>query len=160
MEAWKAALALPVAWALASPATAAGDARGILAYKDRKVEVRYAYLVRGPDAVTREPVRRLVLSARDLSAKIASCKTMSCTDSGLEEGISVNLVSGPRFNYWTVMNGQKIQYSGTEPYASLTAKVDDPARLAGTLRFDKTAAGGPNVDVEFDATLLKEVSAP
>ena len=33
-------------------------------------------------------------------------------------------------------------------------------RVPGALRFDKTAAGGPKVDVEFDAALVKEVSAP
>ena len=59
-----------------------------------------------------------------------------------------------------MQNDQLVQYSGTEPVASLAAKVDDAKRLAGTLRFDKTGAGGPKVDIEFDATLVKEVSAP
>ncbi len=144
----------------ALPAAAAGDAQGTVMSKGRTVEVKYAYLVKGPDAVTQQTIRRLILSGTDLSAKIAACKTMSCTDSGLGEGLSVNLESGPRMSYWMVMNGQKIQYSGTERYASLVVKSDDAKHLAGTLKFDGTGAGGPKVDVEFDAAMVKEVSAP
>jgi hypothetical protein len=58
------------------------------------------------------------------------------------------------------MNGQKVQYSGTEPVGSFAASADDARRIAGRLVFDKTAAGGPKVDVEFDAALVKELSAP
>lgn len=144
---------------MAGPASA-GDAKGTVKYKDRTADVKYAYLVKGPDSVTKQTIRRLILSTKDLSAKIAACKTMSCTDSDLDDGLSVNLESGPRLNYWMVMNGQKIQYSGTEPVGSLAAKTDDAKKLAGTLKFDKTGAGGPKVDVEFDAPMVKEVSAP
>ena len=35
----------------------------------------------------------------------------------------------------------------------------DPKRLAGTLAIDDAAAGGPKVDIEFAATLLKELTA-
>lgn len=148
-----------LAVALSGPA-AAGDAKGTVKYKDRTADVKYAYLVKGPDAVSKQTIRRLILSTKDLSAKIAACKTMSCTDGDLDDGLSVNLEPGPRFNYWMVMNGQKIQYSGTEPVGSLAAKTDDAKKLAGTLKFDKTGAGGPKVDVEFDAPMVKEVSAP
>jgi hypothetical protein len=72
----------------------------------------------------------------------------------------VNLDSGARFSYWMTLNDQMVQYSGTEPYAALAAKTDDPKRLVGTLKFDRTGSGGPKVDVEFDAVLVKEVSAP
>ncbi len=156
-----AAASLAVLFALAAaPANAAGEAKGTVDYKGRTTNVKYAYLVKGPDAVSKQTIRRLILSATDLSAKIAACKTMSCTDSDLGDGLSVNLEDGPRLNYWMVMNNQKVQYSGTEPKGSLATKADDAKRLAGTLRFDKTGAGGPKVDVEFDAALVKEVSAP
>jgi hypothetical protein len=154
-----AAVAVATLSMVASPAHA-GDAKGTVGYKGRNADVKFAYLVKGPDAVTKQPIRRLILSSKDLGAKIAACKTMSCTDSDLDEGLSINLEAGSRFNYWMVMNGQKIQYSGTEPTSSLTAKTDDAKKLAGTVRFDKTSAGGPKVDVEFDAPMVKEVSAP
>ena len=147
--------------ALAVPhAHAAGEAKGTVTSKTRTANVKYAYLVKGPDPVTKETIRRLILSTTDLSAKIASCTKMSCADGGLANGLMVNLDSGPRFSYWMTLNDQMVQYSGTEPYASLAAKTDDPKRLAGTLRFYKTGAGGPKVDVEFDAVLVKEVTAP
>jgi hypothetical protein len=139
---------------------AGNDAKGTLVYKSRTTSVKYAYLVKGPDVVSKQPIRRLILSATDIGAKIAACKSMSCTDSELGDGLSVNFDGSARFNYWMVQNDQLVQYSGTEPVASLAAKVDDAKRFAGTLRLDKTGAGGPKVDIEFDAMLVKEVSAP
>jgi len=148
-----------IAAVLSAPA-AAGDAKGTVVYKGRTADLKFAYLVKGPDAVTKQPIRRLILSTKDLGAKIAACTKMSCMDSDLDEGIEFDFVDGPRLNYWLVMNGQKIQYSGTEPKESLKAKTDDAKKVAGTLRFDKTSAGGPKVDVEFDTPLVKEVTAP
>ena len=148
-----------VAAVLATPATAS-DAKGTVVYKGRTADVKFAYLVKGPDAVTKQPIRRLILSTKDLGAKIAACTKMSCMDSDLDEGIEFDFVDGPRLNYWLVMNGQKIQYSGTEPKESLKATADDARKVAGALRFDKTAAGGPKVDIEFDAPMVKEVTAP
>jgi len=141
---------------IALPASA-GDAKGTVVYKGRTADIKYAYLVKGPDAVTKQPIRRLILSTKDLGAKIASCSKMSCMDADLDEGLEVDLVDGPRLNYWLVMNGQKIQYSGTEPKESLASTADDPKKVAGALRFDKTSAGGPKVDVTFDAALVKDL---
>src|SRR5262245_16713805 len=97
----------------ASANASAGKAKGTVTYKGRTADVKYAYLVKGPDMVSKATIRRLILSTKDLGAKIAACKSMSCTDGDLDDGLSVNLDSGPRLNYWMVMNGQKIQYSGT-----------------------------------------------
>ncbi|MCC7216636.1 MAG: hypothetical protein IT517_07680 [Burkholderiales bacterium] len=143
---------------IAVPA-AAGDAKGTVVYKGRTVEVKHAFLVAGPDVMTKQKMRRVILATKDLSARIATCKTMGCTDGELTEGLSINLEDGPRISYWMVMNDQKVQYSGTEPKGSLALKTDDAKKVAGTLRFDKTAAGGPKVDVEFDAAMVKEVNA-
>ena len=101
-------------------------------------------------------MRRLILSPKDIGGKIASCAKMSCVDGDLDEGLEVDFVEGPRLNYWLVMNGQKIQYSGTEPKESLASTATTRKKIAGTLRFDKTAAGGPKVDVTFDAPQVKE----
>jgi hypothetical protein len=145
----------------ALPAVAAGtDVTGTFVFKGKTTTLKHAYLVTGPDAVSKQPIRRLILSATDLGGKIAACKTMSCTDSGLDDGLSINLEGGSRFNYWMVQNDQRIQYSGTEPMTSFTVKADDPKRLSGSMRFDKTGAGGPKVDATFDAALAKALTAP
>ena len=154
------AVAVGAALAIAPLLAAASDAKGTLAYKTRTADLKYAYLVKGPDAVSKQTIRRLILSATDLGAKIAACKTMSCTDSDLNEGLSVNFDSGPRLNYWMVLNGQKIQYSGTLKPEVLKTTANDAKRIAGKLTFDDAGAGGPKVDIEFDATLTKEVTAP
>lgn len=158
-------LAFATAALVAAPAALAtgGTAKGTLAYKAKSgpitVAPKYAYLVKGPDAV--EPgkiIRKLIFSTMDLGARIDACKTMSCTDADLGEGMTVDLDAGPRLNYWVVLNGQRIQYSGTEPPASLKLTTDTPQRLAGTLAFDGTAAGGAQVAIEFDTPLVKEMA--
>ena len=140
----------------AGPAHAA-DAKGTVVYKGRTVDVKHAFLVQTTDAMSGKPMRRLILSPKDIGAKIASCAKMSCVDGDLDEGLEVDFVEGPRLNYWLVMNGQKIQYSGTEPKESLASTANDAKKVAGTLRFDKTGAGGPKVDVTFDAALVKDL---
>ena len=143
-------------------AAADGSATGTLSYKSKAgaftMTPKYAYVVKGPDAVdTNKIIRHLILSPIDIGAKIQACKTMSCTDADLNNGMTVDLDAGPRLNYWVVLNNQRVQYSGTEPTASLKLTADTPARLAGTLVFDGTAAGGPQVNVEFDAPMLMEL---
>lgn len=150
-------IALLVVLLLAAPLASAGDAKGTVAYKGNTVELKYAYLVQTTDAMSNAPMRRLILSSKDLGAKIASCAKMSCVDGDLGEGLEVDFAAGPRLNYWLVMNGQKVQYSGTEPKESFAATANDAKKVAGTLRFDKTGAGGPKVDVQFDAAFVKEL---
>ena len=61
----------------------------------------------------KQPIRRLILSATDLSGKIMACRTMACTDSDLNDGLSVNFDSGPRLNYWMVQNDQELLNNST-----------------------------------------------
>jgi hypothetical protein len=142
--------------AVTLPATAADSAKGTLDYKGRSAALRYAWVVRGPDPADGKPIRRIVFSATDLGAKIAACKDMSCTDGSVNEGMTVDLIAGPRFGYWVALNTQLVQYSGTEPVGSLQATADEPKRLAGKIKFDKSGAGGAKVDVEFDAPVVRE----
>jgi len=160
---WAAAGAATVVLAFGGSASAAdGTAKGTLTYSSKTGVItmtpKYAYLVIGPDAVdTSMIIRHLILSPDDLGAKIAACNTMSCTDAGLDNGMTVDLGAGPRLNYWVVLNDQRVQYSGTQRLASLALTTDSRSRLAGRLVFDASAAGGPKVEIEFDAPLLKEI---
>ena len=158
-----AGLAGLIAVAVACNAAAGGTAKGTLTYKSKSGVItmtpKFAYLVKGPDAV--EPgkiIRHLIFSPTDLGAKIEACTTMSCTDSGLGNGLTVDLDAGPRLNYWVVLNDQRVQYSGTEQPAALALTTNTPARLAGKLVFDGAAMGGPQVDIEFDVPLMKELT--
>jgi hypothetical protein len=155
--AMKSRVALLVVLLAAAPIAAAGDAKGTVAYKGRTIDVKHAYLVQTTDAMSGKPMRRLILAPKDIGGKIDSCARMSCVDGDLDDGIEFDFVEGPRLNYWLVMNGQKVQYSGTEPKESLAPAANDAKKLAGTLRFDKTGAGGPKVDVTFDAPFTKEL---
>lgn len=148
-------LAFVPAVALAEPA------KGSVTQSARTATIKHAWLVSGPDAV--EPkmvIRRVVLSATDIGAKLAACKKMSCTSGSVEEGMTVDLDAGPRLNYWVALNGQMVQYSGTEPPASLVTTANDGKRVTGKLRIDRSGSGGPKIDVEFDAPMLKTFTTP
>jgi hypothetical protein len=151
------AFAAALALTLAGGAASAGTAKGTLKHKNKTVTLAHAYLVVGPDALDpATKIRRLILSANDLGAKLDACKTMSCTDGEVTEGLVVDIGSGPRMNYWMAISDQRVQHSDTEEPASLAATTDDARKLAGKLTIDDTGSGGPQLSVEFDAPLVKE----
>ena len=154
--------AVAAAVAFASAPANAGDAKGTITYKFKSgeivVKIKHAYLVKGPDVVSGKTIRRVVLSVADVSAKLGACATMMCSDGDITEGMTIDFDAGPRLNYWFVGNDQRVQYSGTAEPASLKLTADTPKRLAGTWDYDGSAAGGPRVQIEFDAPLVKEVA--
>jgi len=143
--------------AFASAAGAADTATGSINYKGQAIGLKYAWLVSGPsDMEPGKTVRRLVMATSDIGAKLKSCAAFSCTDGSVTEGMTVDFTGGPRLNYWVVMNGQKIQYSGTARPDAFAPSADDSGHLAGRLAVDDTTAGGPKIDAQFDVTLIKE----
>ncbi len=122
------------------------------------VNVKHAYLVKGPNAFGDKMVRILILSEVDQTAHIKSCSTMSCTTNKLESGMTVEFDSGPRLLYWFVANGQRVQASGTAEPGSIALTADTPQKLAGKWIYDASGQGGPKIAIEFDAPLLKEFS--
>jgi hypothetical protein len=137
---------------------AAEPATGTVSYKGNTLAVKHAFLVKGPDAVdAKKIIRRLIFGTTDLAAKIRACQTMSCVDGEVTEGMTLDLDAGPRLNYWTALKGGLVQFSGTAEPSALTAKADEAGRVAGRLLIDGTRAGGPKVELEFDAKLLKEL---
>jgi hypothetical protein len=148
---------LALAVALAAGAQAADTGSGTLTYKGRTSALKYAWLVSGPsDMEPGKTVRRVILSATDISAKLAACKTFSCTDGAVTEGTTLDFTGGPRINYWIAMNDQKVQYSGTATPDAFAARVNEPAHLAGKLAIDDVSAGGPKLDAQFDLERLRE----
>ena len=139
----------------------ADAAKGTATYKTSSktvtVTFAHAYLMKGPDVVTGTVIRRLLLSSADLSSALKSCQNMTCSDADVSEGLTVDFDAGPRLNYWFVADGQKIQFSGNAAPTVATLTTNSPTRLAGSLTIDATGAGGPKVQVEFDASLVKEL---
>ena len=151
-----------ISWA--DPANMANSAKGKITFTSTAgvvvLDVKYAYLVKGPDAISARPARRIVLTTTDTSAKIAACKSMlSCPGGGFDSGMTIDFELGPRINFWLVGNRQHIQYSGGAKPGTFTLTTDTPRRLAGTWRLDERAYDGALIDVEFHATLSKEIPA-
>ncbi|HEY2862283.1 MAG TPA: hypothetical protein VGK37_01510 [Casimicrobiaceae bacterium] len=152
-------LALAASLSTATGGAEPGGASGSISYQSKAglvvVKPQYAYLVKGPDTVTGNVVRRIVLSGTELASKLRTCATMMCGDGDMTEGLTIDLDAGARINYWLVANGQRIQYSGTAAPSSLQLTTDTAQRVAGVWRLDARQAGGPQAQIEFDAPLLK-----
>lgn len=135
-------------------------ASGTIAYAAKAgpvvVAPEHAYLVAGLDEVSGKPIRRVVLSVADVGSKIRACETMRCADGGVGDGVTIDFDAGSRVNWWFVANGQRVQYSGSAEPASLALAVNTPRRIAGRWDLDARAAGGPRIDVQFDAPLAKD----
>jgi hypothetical protein len=69
----------------------------------------------------KKTVCRPVFPADDSSAAINGTNALSGFDGSLNEGMLVDLVDGPRLNYWVVFNNQLVQYSCTVIPAALKA---------------------------------------
>ena len=152
------ALAAMLTLVSGSAMAAGGTASGIVVYKGQTLNVKHAYLFRGPDAVEKDKtIRRLVLVPQDAGKKLEACKSMSCTQKEMGDGLSVDMDAGPRFGYWVALKGGMVQYSGTAKPVALAATADQPDRLAGKLTIDDSDSGGPKIDVQFDAPLVKEL---
>lgn len=67
--------------------------------------------------------------------------------------------AGQRLLFRVTLNGQRVQYSGTEAPSSFVATANDGRRIAGRLVNDKTTSGGSKVDGGFDAPLVKTCTA-
>lgn len=149
-------LALACSMAVAQPSLA-GTAKGTLSSSKGTIALTNAYLVKGPDAFdAAKIIRKLIFAPTDIGAKILACNTLNCVEGGLDAGLTVDLDAGPRLNYWMVLNNQMVQYSGTQSPDALKKTAEDAKHLAGKLSFDDSGAGGPKLDVDFDAPLVKE----
>ncbi len=147
-----AALSLSVA-AVAEPATGTLTGTGKI---PASVNVKHAYLVKGPNAFGDKVVRLLILSEVDQGAQIKSCSTMSCATEKLESGMTVEFDAGPRLLYWFVANGQRVQASGTAEPDTMALTANTQQRLTGKWTHDASGQGGPKIAVEFDTPMLKE----
>ncbi|MEW6143591.1 MAG: hypothetical protein AB1598_01090 [Thermodesulfobacteriota bacterium] len=138
---------------------ASGTAKGTLKIKDKTVDLKYAYLVKGPDMFdTSKTVSTVILTPTDIGQKISECKTASCA-TGLTEGMTVgreDFGGTVRVVYWVVTNDGMMQYSGNDDLSALALTADTADKMAGKLTIDDSAADGPKIDVEFDAPLAKE----
>jgi hypothetical protein len=155
------AVAFVSAGALLVAANSTDSVSGSISYKthtkDFALTPTHVYLLKGRDpADPGTAIRRLVVTTEDLDSEIQACKTLRCVTDGLKEGLTVDFDAGSGLGCWLVLDNKLVQYSAAQGEASFKAKADTAGRMAGTLTFDKTAAGGPNVNVTFDVALTKD----
>lgn len=145
---------------LANDALAAGGtAKGTIKLKDKTIEAKYAYYIKAPDTFDEDKiVNTIIITPNDISQKVSECQSASCAG-GITEGMTVgkeDFGSTTRVVYWVVTNDGMMQYSGNDDVSALALTTDTADRMAGKLIVDDSAAGGPKIDVEFDAPLTKE----
>lgn len=153
--------ALAVLLAVVAPASHAADkAVGTLKYKTDSLALKYAWLVRGPDEMdASKTTLRIYLTDTDVGAKIKACRTLSCADGAMNDGVMVDFSDARHLGYSLRTNGGRQQYSGGTDPSAFTLSVNKPDHLAGKLHIDDAAAGGAKVDAEFDLTLASTFKA-
>jgi hypothetical protein len=145
---------LALAWS-AHAVAAEGKVTGTIQHKGKTVTLQHAYLIAGDNYGNK--VRRVILSAVDIKDKITASTSLSSAGAKLREGISFELdESMPFVGYWMVHSDQSVQISAPLDAKKFATTTSTPQRVAGTVKFDESASGGPKVDVTFDATLVKE----
>ena len=150
-------------------AFAADRASGTVAHPPTSVEIKYAYLVRGPDVYfdtgangdlydPKNPTMlRIILSNTDIGAEIKACVNLSCATDALKDGIYVdyaNAKAAPQDLPYQIRLSQ-----GDDNKSSSVAKIDAlslsstaPDHLAGKLHID--FADMWKADADFDLTLF------
>jgi hypothetical protein len=138
---------------------AGGTAKGTIKLKDKTVELKYAYLVKGPDSFDpSKTISTIIITPNDISQKISECQSASCAG-GITEGMTLgkeDFGSTTRVVYWVVTKDGMMQYSGNTNVSALVLSTDKPDRMAGKFSVDDSPADGPKIDAEFDAPLAKE----
>ena len=138
---------------------AGGTAKGTIKYKDKTVDLKYAYMIKAPDPFEEGKTSiTVILTPNDISQKISECQSASCAD-GITEGMTVgkeDFGSTTRVVYWVVTNDGMMQYSGNDDVSALKLTTDSADKMAGKLTVDDSAAEGPKIEVEFDSPLTKE----
>jgi len=123
--------------ATASLAWAGDSASGTVNFKTGKSAVKYGCLVRGPDEMDPSKIiLRIYLSSVDIGAKVKACKTMSCADNTLEDGVMVDFSDARHLGYAVRLNGERLQYSGGTDGEAFKLATSEPDHLAGKLHID------------------------
>jgi hypothetical protein len=140
----------------AAASAPAGRAGGTASFDKHTVDIKYGWLVRGPDEFDRsKTILRLYFSATDVGAKIAACETMSCADGTLANGGFVNFGSLGYNGYWLTLDGGRVQYSGGADATAFALTTKRPNHLAGKVRIDDSSFGGGKLTVDFDLPLAR-----
>src|SRR6266704_4426625 len=124
----------------------ASDAKGTLKYehngKTRTADVKYAYLVKGPNAVDPTKItRQLFFSSADIGAAIQACETLSyCAGDSLSKGLAVLWVDvgeptdDTSLKFSIGFKDAEEQFmSGSTPRTGLKATTDTATRIGGKL---------------------------
>ncbi len=141
------------------PFAQAGEASGTITHEAKsgpiRLDVKHAYLFSGPDMVSGNIIRQLVLSDVDLLPEIKDCQTLPCVAGSLNSGVTVEFDAGPRLGYWFVANNQRIQHSGVARHETADLTADTANRLTGAWKVAGGKGIGPSIDVKFDTTLTR-----
>lgn len=149
-------LAAALVLALGPIVAQAGEAKGELAHKGARVNLRHAYLVSAPQVFDKSKTMRvLVLSATNIEAKIKACADLNCVRDEIDDGMTIQFEDGPVLKYWMARNKQQVQHSDTAPPSAFKPGRDEASHLAGALAIDDSGHGGPKLSLTFDAPLVK-----
>jgi hypothetical protein len=118
-------------------------------------ELRYAWLIRGPDHF--EPTKMntfIVMAPDDISAELGKCPTVKCA---IWDVLKSGVILQPEKDgsFWIRALHPKLVKEQQLAARGWTATVDQPDRIAGKLQWEPQGQDPPILDLTIDAALLK-----
>jgi hypothetical protein len=129
--------------------------RGRAVIAGQAFDLRYAWLIRGPDAF--EPGRLdtyVVMAPDDISAELARCPTVKCA---IWDVLKNGVILEPEKDggFWIRALHPKLAKEQQLSARGWAATIDRPERIAGSVRWEPQGQDPPILDLTIDATLLK-----
>lgn len=121
------------------------------------VKLTHAYYIAGADRFDEsKTIRSIVFTAGDQRARIEACGDMNCAGLSSVDGLRVELEATGMLNWWAHV--APMQYASSDSSA-MKLDTDTPGHVAGTFKLGDSAHSDVNVNVTFDASLVKSFPA-
>lgn len=146
----------PLALAAAVIALAAAPAvSGKAVIAGQPFELRYAWVVRGPDHF--EPKKTntyIVMTSEDISAELSKCATITCA---IWDVMKAGVILQPEKDggFWIRALHPKLAKEQQLSGRGWKSTVDDSAHIVGTLKWEPQGSPTVALDLSIDAPLLK-----
>ena len=148
-------MGLLAADALAQQPPAPPPVQGKAIIAGQAFDLRYAWLIRGPDAF--EPGKMntfIVMAPDDISAELSKCPTVKCA---IWDVLKNGVILQPEKDggFWIRALHPRLAKEQQLAARGWTATVDQPGRIAGKLHWVPQGQDPPTLDLTIDAALLK-----
>ena len=146
---------LLAASALAQQAPSPPPVEGKAIIAGQAFELRYAWLIRGPDHFHEGKMNTfIVMAPDDISAELSKCPTVKCA---IWDVLKNGVILQPEKDggFWIRALHPQLAKEQQLAARGWTATVDQPGRVAGNVHWEPQGQDPPVIHLTIDAKLLK-----